>query len=306
MKWEEFKKQREQYDIGIWAAGYEERSRVFVTRFSEIVKQWFRVEFIEDRNALSAPEAIGLGVGTLLGGSASSRSHDGEWLDKYEKLIDEKCKEKGGPVSIIVDYSSMPRTVYGTFVIGCKRNPERIKKMAMVYMPGRHAPNSDGSRSLNGLRALIGTEGQIQSTGTPAYILGIGYDGLLAEAVIDLFSVSRFSVMYANPGTTKDAVDRVKDVNKEVLERADFIRTAPANSVMLAKDCVLELCDAYRKNHDTVVVPLGPKTHSLGALLASLEDPKIGFRFLTTGRVHPVDVIVPKEKSPYISILEFK
>ena len=293
------------FDVGIWAAGFEGRSMSFVAEHKDAAEKWYRVEYKEDREVLSAPSTLALGVGDLLGSSPGSRMHDGHWLDVWETMLACESKRVGRPLRILVDYSSMPRTVYGSFVIGCQRNSAAVEQLTMVYLPGEHASNVSGSRSLNGLRALIGTEGSMRPHGTPAYIIGLGYDGVLAEAVVDLFQVSRLSVMYARPGVTANAVDRATTANASVIARSEFVRTAPAWSVSQARSAVLELCAKYWDTHDTIVVPLGPKPHVLGALLACLEEPRVGFRFLRTGRVEPVEVLVPEGAGPYTSALRF-
>lgn len=303
--WNDVKASRQMFDVGVWAAGYEERSKWFIERNQDVADVWYRVEFKEDRDVLSAPQTLLVGIGNLLGAAPGARMYDGYWLDVWETMLKVEHKRVGRPLRILIDYSSMPRTVYGSFVIGCQRNPRLVDNATMLYVPGDHAENLDGSRSLNGLRALIGTEGSMRPHGAAAYVIGLGYDGVLAETVVDIFQVTRLSVLYADPGVTDNAVERACEANAEVIARAEFVRTAPAWAVSEALTGIRELCENYWDTHDTVVVPLGPKPHVLGALLACLEEPRVGFRFLRTGRVEPVEVVVPEGKGPFASTLRF-
>lgn len=295
-----------QFDVGVWAAGYESRSRWLVESYCERVEQWYRVEFTGGRDSIGSARALALGVGELLGCSPAPGAHDGYWLDVWESMLNDQSQRFGRSLNILVDYSSMPRTVYGAFVIGCKRNPDLVASLAMAYVPGVHGRNRNGSRSLNGLRALVGTEGSITPRSNAAYVLGLGYDGVLAEAVVDLFQISCLSVVYADPGVTPDAVERTCNANVEVIARSDFVRGVPAWSVGGARDVFLSLCAEYWDSNDTVVVPLGPKPHVLGALLACLEEPRVGFRFLRTGTVEVVEVTVADGIGPFVSLLRFK
>lgn len=200
----------------------------------------------------------------------------------------------------------MPRTVYGTLLVECMRGSRSlIDSITLAYVPGSHASNVEGSRVVEGLRGLVGTEGASSHSGSTAFILGLGYDGAMVEAVVDLFQVSHFSCFYGDPGVLSDSVDRVLKANADVIEASDIVETTAAHSIGGAMRVVMKLHKWYAHRRDVLVVPLGPKPHVVGSLLAAAIDPSIGFRFPSGPIVWPVQVTVNSSTVPFMSRISF-
>jgi hypothetical protein len=168
----------------------------------------------------------------------------------------------------------------------------------MAYVPGRHAGNIVGSQGLGSLRTLVGVEGNPGVDRVPAFILGLGYDGILAEAVVDLFQVANFSCVYGDPGVTRDAVARAKQANLRLLTNAERIEAAPASSCVDSCFAFQRLTQWYR-GRDVVVVAMGPKPHVVGAMLAAIADRTVAFRFAMKTRTDPVQVFAAPGAVPF-------
>lgn len=296
------------FELGIWAAGFEDRSHWLVSSVfcPKEVHEWHRVEFLEHRNAHSAQEALCLKHGNLLGAKAASAVDDGHWLLVWRKLLSESFRRFGRPLRLFVDYSSMPRTVYGTLLVESMRGSRAlIDSIVMAYVPGDHGSDIEGSRVVEGLRGLVGTEGASNRDGSAAFIMGLGYDGALAEAVVDLFQVSHYSCFYGDPGVLPNSVERVLVANAELIEGSDIVETAAAYSIASAMGAVMRLHRWYAGRRDVLVVPLGPKPHVVGALLAAALDSSIGFRFPNGAIVNPVQVVVKEGTVPFVSKISF-
>ncbi|MCE9580054.1 MAG: hypothetical protein K8W52_43465 [Deltaproteobacteria bacterium] len=293
------------YDIGIWAAGYEERARWFIeSSHARVVRHWWRVEFIEDRDKYSAPTNINLGHGELLGREAGHRNWDGHWASVWRNAVLDFAHKLNRPVRILIDYSSMPRTVYGAFVLQCLAEPLPITELSMLYVPGQHAADVDGSRTLEGLRTLAGTEGRRHEARSPAYVIGLGYDGILAEAIVEFFQIGHYCCLLAAPGVTADAEPRAQNANRRLLRRADLSMCAPAI------DCgetirVLRRIQDWYTGRNLVIVPLGPKPQVLAAIALAAGDDSIAVRFAQTGNSRPVQVTVPDGAIPHVTTLQF-
>jgi hypothetical protein len=296
------------FDLGIWAKGFEERSSWLITSSFRPARvfEWYRVEFLEHRDAHSALRVVDACPCNLLGGAPAGASDDGHWVLVWRKLLGECYQRHGRPLRIFVDYSSMPRTVYGTLLVECMRScRELVDSVTMAYVPGDHGPDIEGSRVVRGLRGLVGTEGASNRDGPAAFILGLGYDGALAEAVVDLFQVSHYSCFYADPGVLATSVDRVLAANADLVDSSDIVEIAPAHSIAAAMNVVMKLKRWYADQRDVLVVPLGPKPHVVGALLAAALDSSIGFRFPSGPIVVPVQVTVKTGTVPFVARISF-
>jgi hypothetical protein len=296
------------YDVGVWAAGYEQRSSWLVTsNFKPAnVGEWLRVEFEEDRTAHSAPDSLSVGLGTILGGRPGKRGWDGHWLVAWRQFIERKAAALGRPVRMFCDYSSMPRTVYGTLLLNALTACRGlVDSITLAYVPGIHGPDVDGSRSIEGLRALVGTEGQTVHDQSPAFILGLGFDGVLAESILELFQVASFGCFYGNPGVYPDSVDRAVRANEFILPRAELVVKAPAWSIEGSLLAIQRL-RTWFNGRDVLLVPLGPKPHIIGSILASVADPTLALRFPDTSKLTPVQVTVAADARLRISVLRFR
>src|SRR5205085_2187925 len=127
----------------------------------------------------------------------------------------------GRPISVFVDVSSMPRAVYGPLLVeACRDSAGMVSEIVFAYVPGEHRGAISGHQQLDGLRAIAGLEGASCHDGDPALVLGLGYDGVLAETVVDLFQLEHVSCMYADPGATAAGAQRCKDENALLISRA--------------------------------------------------------------------------------------
>jgi hypothetical protein len=296
------------FELGVWAAGFEARSTWLVkSSFRPLqVGEWHYAEFVEHRDAHSALNGRASRLGVLLGGRPASTNDDGHWLLVWRRLLNECYSRYGRPLRLFVDYSSMPRTVYGTLLVECMRGSRSlIDSITLAYVPGDHASNIEGSRVVEGLRGLVGTEGASNRDGPAAFILGLGYDGALAESVVELFQVSHYSCFYGDPGVLPNSVERVLSANADLIEGSDIVETAAAHSIAAAMGVVMKLHRWYADRRDVLVVPLGPKPHVVGALLAAALDSTIGFRFPSGPIVAPVQVTVRDGTIPFVTRISF-
>lgn len=291
------------YDMAVWAAGYEARSAWLIqSEFKPIdVADWIRVEFIENRDAHSAPKTLSLGTGTLFGGAPGHRNWDGHWSQEWERLISASSERHGRALRIFCDYSSMPRTVYGTLLsTAIKSLRSRVESLTLAYVPGVHAENVNGSRSIEGLRSLIGTEGRTTRDQTPAFVFGLGYDGLLTETVIELFQVGSFGCVYASPGVYPNSVQRALTAHEHVLSRAEIVATAPAWDIEEAARA-FDRVRSWFFGRDVILVPMGAKPHVVASILTALADETLALRFPQVTQISPVQVTVGADARPHIT-----
>jgi hypothetical protein len=293
------------FDLAVWAAGYEARSEWLVrSPFRPgSVDEWMKVEFEEDRHVHSAPRTLALDLGRLVGGRPGKRNWDGYWMATWSEELHVASRRRNRRLDVFVDYSSMPRTVYGTLIMACLRS-QAVRSLTLSYTPGHYGSEVDGARRLDGLRPLVGLEGRSVHDREPAFVVGLGYDGALTRALMEVFQVGHFSVYWGDPGVTSDGAGRARAINAGILERAERHATAPAWSIGDSYVVAATLCDWYLPRRDVMLVPLGPKPHVIGGLLVAAMQPRVGFRWIKTGQSRPVEVKVPSAATPFVETIQ--
>lgn len=296
------------FDLGFWAAGYESRSSYIVrSEFKPQIPedQWIRVEFAEDREAAFGHDARGLGLGTPLGGGPQKRSWDTNWRSLFERTIRAQADALGRRVRVFCDYSSMPRTVYGSILVSSlQMHEDLIELLTLAYVPGVHEPDINGCCQLNGLRTILGLEGHSATDQSPALVLGLGYDGALAEALVDIYQFDRFSVFAAGAPDSM-TLARCLHENRSVTKRAEFVEFVPLADTLATMESIDRQCRWYRDRRDVILVCLGPKPVVLASILIALLNPRIAFRCLRTGPSRPAEVQVLRGTAPLLTTLTF-
>lgn len=293
------------FDLAVWAAGYEQRAGWLVqSNFApNDVQIWVKVEFEEGGDVLHGPANQSLHPEHFV--LRGHRSWDGWWHLQWRKILQQARERRGTPIRVFVDYSSMPRTVYGPLVLECLRECEDlVGEIVLSYVPGRYTEQHRGSRRMDGLRSLVGTEGRFRAgVSDPAMVLGLGFDGLLAEAVTDLYQIEHFSAFLASPGINEGAAARAKEENRYLLSCCERVASAPAADVAATRAVILDLCDWYLGHRPVLLVPLGPKPHVLAAILAAVDRPDVAFRYVRASWERFINVEVADDAVPLVTTI---
>lgn len=289
------------FHVGAWFCGYEKRSPWL--RNSPYcppnVAQWYRVEVLEDREVHCAVANLDGASDVVLGGAASHRNWDSHWRGVWRSTVQAAAESAKSPVSVFVDISSMPRAVYGALLIEAANElRDAIDSLVLGYVPGQHLGSYEGRQQLDGLRALAGLEGLSNFDRDPALVLGLGYDGPLAEAVVDLFQMTHVSCVLADPGVSPDAAAKARVANHRVLERAELVETADVGDLSEWLDSLNRLVSWYSETRDVMLLPLGPKPQVVAGILCALEHPEVALRCLRTSSTRPVDVAARDDEPP--------
>lgn len=296
------------YDLGVWTAGYESRASWLIESVYKPVhvRKWYRVEFLEDRGAYSAPQNLGLGLGEPVGGTPGSRASARHWLEGWRMAARETWK--GRPLRLFLDISSMPRTVFGSLLFLILRNHiAPVESVTIAYVPGEYSDPYAGSRQFSGLCSLVGTEGVgTLLRGDPAFVLSLGFDGPLAETIVEIYQVGRFSSLLAFPGVSHFAEEEAVRVNRSILERSEHVAVASARDAEAAFWQLDSLVDWYRGVRDVVLVPMGPKVHVVASILLALSDQAVILRGIRGSNVRPVEVTVAPDAEPVFFRIVFR
>ncbi|MBN1655871.1 MAG: hypothetical protein JXA30_19045 [Deltaproteobacteria bacterium] len=292
-----------QYDLGCWFCGYEERSPWLInSTFRPIaVEKWIRVEVLEDRNQHWASRNLknGLELGSLLGSRPAKRNWDGHWRMQWRELISDEFKRRDYGLKIFIDISSMPRAIYGTLLIeSCRTLLGKVSDIVLAYVPGIYRDRLSGRQQLDGLRGLAGLEGRSRYDAEPALLLGLGYDGVLADTVVDLFQIEHFSCFYSDPGVNEESAERCRTENNELLQHAELVEPASIRDITTTIRAINRLASWYVHQRDIILLPIGPKLQVAASIIAAIQEPRLGFRCLRTSVTRAIDVGVESGTIP--------
>lgn len=296
------------YDLGIWFCGYEERSPWLIESpyRPNRVGKWLHVQVEEDRDAHAARRNLIRATGRMLGGRPAKRNWDGYWRQAWRQELRNSADQAGRSITVFVDVSSMPREVYGPLLVeACRDSAGMVSEIVFAYVPGEHRGSISGHQQLDGLRAIAGLEGSSRHDGDPALVLGLGYDGVLADTVVDLFQLEHVSCMYADPGATLTAARRCKEENALLIARAELVETAPVQDLTSWMCSMERLAGWYESNRDVMLLSIGPKPQVIASMLFALRYPSVAFRCLRTSWTRPIDVGVPTGAEPLWMVVTF-
>lgn len=292
------------YDLGVWAAGYESRSSWLVESQyrPSTVRNWRRVEFVEHGRTPTAIKAKQTSLGTVFGGRPGRQNHDGYWLQAWLEEIRTARRGRRG-ADIFLDITSMPRSFYGPLVVHVLRGTlAGVRSITIAYVRGE-TYGEPRARCVEGLRGVLGTEG-LSSHNSSAFIIGVGFDGATAAAVVELFQVSAYACLVAANLNEPETLARVLEANERVLLQAQYVARVPTVSVGDAYQALSDVVDWYRGYHDLILLPLGPKPHVIAALSLCALDRELSFRFPRVTQSFPIDV-TPHRGEPYFARFNF-
>ncbi len=178
---------------------------------------------------------------------------------------------------IFVDYSSMSKIWYAAILSWARYLPDGAVSIDFGYATGRPTIPYRHS-AIRSIEAIPGFEA---TTGSDAgvLVLGLGFDRFMTASVVDQMEPDKVVVFLADPSTDPKYVAYAKRVHASVLGQtvdADDVVAMPLLSVEESFRLLAEVVLPYTDRARVTIVPLGPKTHVLAALLVSMRFPHVG------------------------------
>ncbi|ARI05607.1 hypothetical protein QK360_11325 [Pseudomonas aeruginosa] len=275
-----------QYDLAIFACGYEERSIYFPglldpKTFKKSIVFGFASSLSDDAYVLnqefykSKLKVIPTPV-------------DQYDLGKIFSILSEEFKDipAGGDSKfrMLVDYSSMPRLWYSEILNFIKIYELDIPVLLdFVYSVGEHSA-SKYEKQLSDPVVLPGCEAISAYNRETIGIFSLGFSDGGPICLHRKIEPDRSFSLVARPGALEDYTEKTLNINKFFLDNVSQGTVfSPLNSVQQCYETIREIFYPFKESAITVIVPFGPKPHALASIIASMNFPEVTCLYSSLG-----------------------
>ncbi len=197
---------------------------------------------------------------------------------EIEKLLENVCRNNAfETLNILVDYSCMPKVWIATILDYISKNelPAHRINIFFSYTPKRFLPNI--KKIVDFIGPIIEPKDLIKNDKNLTLIAGLDNNH---ESIVRLardINPSRIYAFVPEPAFDDAYTKSVIKKNKPLLDKIGHENTIkyPAINQEVINSKLTSLCLELRLNSRIIIVPLGPKTFALTALLLSLRYPDI-------------------------------
>jgi len=261
----------EQYDVCIFASGYESRCthvprllnpcitrKVLVLGFVEEAKSVIRLENDKwfESNWQCAP--------VLLSGDNEKPIYD---------HLQGSIRSGNEPIKLLVDYSSMSRLWYSAVLNWARFSvPGRTVIIDFTYSVGKYAKDTK-QMVIRDMFALPGCEGRAYRLRESVALFGLGFHGMASLCVLDRLESDTVYTFLASPGASEGDAKKTRDCNNELVEssKTKAVLELPLRSLETCYRTLAETISPHRPDGEITIIPMGPKPHVLASILVSMR-----------------------------------
>ena len=251
---------REQYDLGLVAHGYERRASYSV------------------RRGLQARTALALGLDYVAGASYEANELDfrnAGWRQaQFEEFRDAMSRLADG-ASVAVDISALPRSSIAGVVEILHAHPRGVR-VDFLYCPAEFVSSSRAaflSETLEAGPLSSAFAGELRPASIPiGLILGLGLESFRAVGLYELLEPARVWQFYAQGVDARfEAELGAQGLAASSRVGAARVVQYPIGSLREAYSRLESLLFATSPRYRMILAPSGPKVFSLACILAALE-----------------------------------
>lgn len=198
--------------------------------------------------------------------------------DVVYQILNERI-DKSQVCSVMVDYSGMSRVWYASILSWFYRSyPEGLSaQLTFLYTEGVYTEKfALKDVVIKETRAVPGCEGMVYRQRPTSLVLGLGFWGYASLCVCDLLEPDSIYTLDTKEDPLKTCPIERQQGNLELIKRARGHFRMPLESVVAAYRCMSEIAVAeILDGYEVIIVPMGPKTHVLAAILVSLSNHEV-------------------------------
>jgi hypothetical protein len=301
------------YDLAIFACGYEERSVFFPGMQSSKFKKVLLLGFAESLNNdifLLNKEFYRLNYSL-----APIILEYNDLNQIFSSLLDAFSEveiTEGLPLRVVVDYSSMPRLWYSEILNFIKCYDFGVPVICdFVYSVGEHSSMGVLSQ-LSEPIVLPGCEAVSAYNRETVGIFSLGFGEGGPICLHHKIEPDKTFSLVARPGALDDYTEKALSINRFFLENfSNGTVFSPLTSVQQCYDTIREIFYPYINSAVIVIVPFGPKPHALASIVAAMNYPEVTCLYSSLGStgcpVKPTTELVLSrikklDSSPYIDL----
>ena len=199
-----------------------------------------------------------------------SDAHDKLYQILNERFLSEKVE------AILVDYSGMSRVWYAAILFWFYQVEKALSSVRFIflYAEGIYAKDFVNKNVvIKEVRAIPGCEGLIYRQAPTTLVLGFGFYGYASLCVCDQLEPDELYTFSTIEEPLKRFPIDKQEGNQELETRALMHFKIPMSSVEMAYRCLSNVTVMQKINgNELILVPMGPKTHVLAAILVALSN----------------------------------
>lgn len=274
----------DRHDLAIFACGYEKRSTFFASHIlSDCSSEKLVFGFKESKDNPIYCENysfyIQKGIFPVEIGYKDTRSLVRALVQAIEKFANDESTK-----SILVDYSSMPRSWFSEILNIIKAFSDKTDFVVdLVYSVGSHE-QSISNRQLGEPSVLPGCEAVSVLNKRTVAVFGLGFDGGAPACLYDKVEPDKTFGLVADPGGVQDYAERaIRENSFFIRNHVDGVAKASLFSVQQCHNVLREILLPYQHDSAIVLIPFGPKPHALALIIKAMNDPHSVCLYASTG-----------------------
>lgn len=279
----------EQYDVSLFASGYESRC----TQVSTLI----------DPSKVNNPLVFGF---VEESGSGKRIENDAYFKEKWKctpiplsgddekpiyEYLTEYTKALDRPIHILLDYSSMSRLWYAA-VLNWARFAVSGKEVIIdfIYSMGKYEEEKH-PMVIREMVSIPGCEGRAYRLRESVAVFGLGFHGLATLCVLDQLEADTVYAFLASPGASEEYVARTLEYNKDLINnhKIENILNLPLVSIETCYRQLAEIIAPHRTDGEITLVPMGPKPHILASILVAMRFQEVAC-LRVSGAPEPLEV----------------
>jgi len=282
--------QVEEYDIALFASGYESRC--------------IYLPGLIDPETASHPLVFGFKEESE---SANRKRNDVFFAERWKTepiLLSSDDEEPiyselrkltqtfGRPIRILLDYSSMSRLWYAAVLNWARfAGADNDVIIDFIYAAGKYEEERH-PMIIKEMVSIPGCEGRAYRLRESVAVFGLGFHGLATLCVLDRLEADTVYAFMAAPGAAEDYVAKTLEVNKELIRnpKTKALLKLPLASIESCYRHLAETIAPHRPDGEITLVPMGPKPHVLASILVAMRFPEVAC-LRVSGSSDPLDVM---------------
>lgn len=282
----------EEYDVAVFASGYEERCTFVPKQFAGL--------------RISYPLVLGF---KELQNAEPRKEHDIYYRECWEsephitsagddftiqRLLNDVVPKQGVPRRILVDCSSMSRLWYAGLLNWARYGTGgKDIQIDFLYALGRYEDADGLPIVIEDMVSIPGCEGGPLRSRRSVAIFGLGFNAWATLSVLERLEADEVFAYLAAPGAVASYPQLVRSLNRDFLAEPQVkkpILELPLRSVETCYRYLSEIVSPYRARDSVILVPMGPKPHVLASILVAMRFPEVSCMRVSMTRARPEKV----------------
>jgi hypothetical protein len=265
----------EKYEFFIAACGYQSRSHFLAGKVGSGIKRKYVLTIEEP--GLSQPRMRNKEIFKGLGFNLLT-AHVND-TQAVENLIHRICNlSKSDPLHLLIDYSCMPKSWYSVLLDSITRDNFHAKRinLSLSYTP-KIFEKHPRYHEIEYLGPILSRKDNLKAQRPVTVLAGLDHNGELTAKFVKEIKPEKTFFFIPDCEHDPDYTRSVLNSNRQLLDAAEPSRIIryEANYPARINTLLTSISLTQRINNEVMIVPQGPKTFSMTALLVSIRYPDI-------------------------------